>query len=117
MRLKHFEAIMYYVSFFLILVGEVDVLYEIPESRGMTVINTQASISNYYMTDMLSIPVLDWTICVWVKFPLTARTTIISIATEGKDVWNLSNHAYFDPLCFPCSRKIQTPPNYKHIET
>lgn len=58
--------------------------YVIPEQRGMTLINTQASTGNYYSAHTLSITTLDWTVCLWMKLSeLEGEPTIISVASEG----------------------------------
>ena len=52
----------------------------IPANRGLTLINTEPSVLNYYEVEPLQIPVIDWSICFWVRFGIPVNwNTILSM--------------------------------------
>ena len=65
------------------------ITYDIPNGRGFTLDNVVVSDENYYLVEPLEMPVINWVVCLWLKF-YTGRTenSIISMATASKfDLW------------------------------
>lgn len=61
--------------------------YRIPDNRGLTVINPAALTRNYYITEELSLPSFDWTICFWANFSgSNTYTTLVSMASSSKPI-------------------------------